>query len=434
MKIPRPHPGQRDILNGLRRFNVVACGRRFGKTILGTHRLIQTVLDGRPAGWFAPTYKYLTDVWRDVTRVLKPVTRVVSKQELRLEIITGGVAEFWSLEDKDAGRGRKYARAIIDEAAKVKDLGEIFNEAIRPTLSDLRGDADFLSTPKGMNFFWQCFARGSDTNESEWTSWCKPTAHNPYIDSTEIEAARVQLPERVFRQEYLAEFIEDAGGVFRRVRDAIDCGRIHSDDPRPNDYYVVGVDLARVEDFTVITVLDGNGRQAYHERFNLISWERQIEAIKRVAARYPGRVVIDSTGVGDPICEALRRVGVDLITYQFTNQTKQVAIDRLALLLEQGRLRLMDLPTQTNELLAFEYELTPSRNVRMAAPEGMHDDCVIALSLAAWGLERYAFVAPTEEELRAIEEAEKVKKEQEYIESRRVDNEYWWSGSSYEDD
>lgn len=434
VKLPRPHPGQRDILRDLRRFNVIACGRRFGKTILGTNRLVKTVLDGQPAGWFAPTYKYLTDVWRDVTRVLKPVTRSASKQELRLECITGGVAEFWSLEDKDAGRGRKYARAIIDEAAKVKDLGDIFNEAIRPTLSDLRGDADFLSTPKGMNFFWQCFARGNDPNETDWSAWCKPTLHNPYINPLEIEAARTQLPDRVFRQEYLAEFLEDAGGVFRRVREAVDSGRTRQDEPRAGDYYVIGVDLARVEDFTVVTVLDGNGRQAYHERFNLISWERQIEAIKSVAKLYPGRVVVDSTGVGDPICEALRRSDVDLITYQFTNQTKQVAIDRLALLLEQGRLRLMDLPAQTNELLAFEYELTPSRNVKMSAPEGMHDDCVISLALAAWGLERYAYVAPTKEELKAKEEEEKIEKERQRAEAYSVDNEHWWGGSSYEID
>ena len=401
VRLPRPHRGQRDILKGLRRFNVIACGRRFGKTNLGTQLLVGTVLEGRPAGWFAPTYKYLTDVWRDSLRILQPVTKVISKQERRIELITGGVAEFWSLEDKDSGRGRKYARAIIDEAAKVKDLGDIFNEAIRPTLTDLRGGADFLSTPKGMDFFWQSFARGSDQSEPEWTAWSRPTSANPYIAPDEIEAARRQLPDRVFRQEFLAEFIEEAGGVFRKVREAIDSGRIQPDEPRSGNYYSIGVDLARVEDFTVIAILDGNGRQVYQERFNLISWERQIEVIRRNAARYPGRVVIDSTGVGDPICEALRRSGVDLVTYHFTNTSKQAAIDRLALLLEQDRLRLMDIPIQTNELLAFEYELTPSRNVRMAAPEGMHDDCVIALSLAAWGLERYAYAAPEPEDLEA---------------------------------
>lgn len=403
--MPRPHPGQKDILRETNRFNVVACGRRFGKTILGTHRFARAVLEGKPAGWFAPTYKYLTDVWRASERILKPGIKVLSKQERRIELINGGVAEFWSLEDKDAGRGRKYALAVIDEAAAVKDLGEIFNEAIRPTLTDLRGGADFLSTPKGMNFFWHCFARGTDLSEREWSSWCKPTIDNPYIAPSEVEAARTQLPDRVFRQEYLAEFIEDAGGVFRRVRESVDVGRTGPIEPRPGCYYAIGVDLARVEDFTVISVLDGDGRQVYFERFNQISWERQIAAIHDVSVHYPGRVIIDSTGVGDPICEALRRSGVDLTTYGFTNQSKQVAIDKLALLLERGRLRLMDVPAQTNELLAFEYELTPSRNVRMAAPEGMHDDCVIALSLAAWGLDRYAHVEPEPADVESMYES-----------------------------
>lgn len=386
----------------MNRFNVIACGRRFGKTILGAHRLTQAAIEGKPVGWFAPTYKYLTDVWRASERILKPAIRVLSKQERRIELINGGVAEFWSLEDKDAGRGRKYALAVIDEAAAVKDLADIFNEAIRPTLSDLQGGADFLSTPKGMNFFWSCFARGNDPDEGEWSSWCKPTVDNPYIAPTEVEAARRQLPDRVFRQEYLAEFLEDAGGVFRKVREAVDPGRVANSEPRPGCYYSIGVDLARIEDFTVLAVLDGDGRQVYFERFNQISWERQIAAIRAASTRYPGRVIVDSTGVGDPICENLRQAGVDLTTYNFTNQTKQTAIDKLALFLEQGRLRLMDVQAQTTELLAFEYELTPSRNVKMSAPEGMHDDCVIALALAVWGIERYAYVEHEPEDIESF--------------------------------
>lgn len=356
---------------------------------------------GYPVGWFAPTYKYLVEVWREAQIRLEPAISDISKQERRIEIYNGGIVEFWTLEDKDAGKSRKYGRVIIDEAAMVPDLGEIFNGSIRPTLADFRAGADFLSTPKGMNFFWQAYAKGIDPDEQDWSAWCKPTTANPYIDSSEVEAARRDTPDRLFRQEFLAEFIEEAGGVFRKVREAIDPGRNQPDEPRRGSYYSIGVDLARVEDFTVIAILDGNGRQVHQERFNLISWERQIEAIRRITVRYPGRVVIDSTGVGDPICESLRRSGVDLVTYHFTNASKQAAIDRLALLLEQDRLRLMDVPVQTNELLAFEYELTPSRNVRMAAPEGMHDDCVIALSLAAWGLERYAYAEPEPEDLEA---------------------------------
>jgi hypothetical protein len=75
-----------------------------------------------------------------------------------------------------------------------------------------------------------------------------------------------------------------------------------------------------------------------------------------------------------------------IIGYQFTNASKEALIDNLAMRIEAGTVRLMDVPAQTNELLAYQYELTPSRNVRMNAPQGMHDDCVIALGLAVWGL------------------------------------------------
>jgi hypothetical protein len=209
---------------------------------------------------------------------------------------------------------------------------------------------------------------------------------NPEIAFTEIEELYRTLPERVFRQEILAEFIEEAGGVFRGVRAVVDAGRTANEEPQPGGTYVMGVDLARVQDFTVLTVLDRRTRrQVYHERFNQISWERQTAAITAAARRYRAQVWLDSTGVGDPIFEALRKAGVDVSGYQFTNASKERMIDALAMAIEQGELRLMDVQAQTTELLAFQYELTPSRNVKMGAPPGMHDDCVTALGLANQG-------------------------------------------------
>lgn len=385
MTLPRPHPAQREVLRGARRWNAVACGRRWGKSVLGEDRLIGPALEGGPVAWCSPTYKMLAEVWRDVRRALLPVTLRANAQEHRIELVTGGVVEMWSLEHPDAIRGRKYRRIVVDEAAMVADLGEAWNAVLRPTLTDFRGDGWFLSTPKGRNHFWQLFTRGEDRQEPEYAAWRMPTAANPYIDAGEIEDARRALPERVFRQEYLAEFLDDAGGVFRGVREAVDAGRGAAEEPADGRTYVLGVDLARVQDFTVLCVLDDGGRQVYHERYNRISWERQIESILRVARRYRARVWIDSTGVGDPIFEAVRRAGVPTQGYHLTHSSKEALIDGLALALEHGRLRLMDLPEQTAELLAYQYELTAARNVRMGAPEGMHDDCVIALALAAWG-------------------------------------------------
>lgn len=350
------------------------------------NRLVGPALRGLPVAWFSPTYKMLSEVYREVRHTLHPITAGANAQEHRIDLVTGGRVDMWSLDSPDSVRGRKYARAVIDEAAMVAALESAWFNVIRPTLTDYRGDADLYSTPRGRNFFWKAFTWGEDAAEPEWGCWRMPTTANPHIDPAEVEAARRQLPERAFRQEYLAEFLEDAGGVFRGVAACVDAGRRENEAPDLDGVYTMGVDLARVEDFTVLDVFDHLGRQVYHERFNQISWERQIAAIVRTALEYRATVYVDSTGVGDPIFEAVRRAGIHAQPYPFTAASKEALIDNLAMKIEQGLVRLMDVPEQTNELLAYQYEVTLSRNVRMNAPEGMHDDCVIGLALAAWGL------------------------------------------------
>lgn len=370
------------------RFNSVACGRRWGKTVLGFKRAALPCIAGWPVGWFAPEYKYLIEVWSEAKRRLAPIIARSNQSEGRIELTTGGVWEFWSLKDNpDAGRSRKYKHAVIDEAAKVKNLQKAYHEAIRPTLSDYQGSLDLYSTPKGMDFFASTFQWGQD-GKNGWQSWRMPTATNPYIPADEIDAARAELPERVYQQEYEALFLENAGGVFRNVRECVDKGRTANEPCDATRTHTLGADLARVEDFTVLCVLDDAGKQVYFERFNQISWERQIERIKAVAAQYKAGIFIDTTGLGDPLTEQLRKSGLPVYGFVFTNSSKEQLIDRLAIKLENGELRLMDHEVQTTELLAYQYELTPSRNVKMGAPEGMHDDTVIALGLATWGLGR----------------------------------------------
>jgi hypothetical protein len=206
---------------------------------------------------------------------------------------------------------------------------------------------------------------------------------NPDISFHELEQMFHSMPELAFRQEVLAEFIEESGSVFRGVTASIDGGRRANEPPEEGCLFTMGIDLARVQDWTVLTVLDARRRQVYFERFNLVSWERQIERIVDVSGRYKAHVWMDTTGVGDPIFEALsKRIPKRLRPYQFTLESKRELIDALAMDLEAGRLRLMDVPAQTAELLAYSYVITPSRNVRTEAPAGMHDDCVIALALA----------------------------------------------------
>jgi hypothetical protein len=342
---------------------------------------------GGASWWVAPSYKVAAVGWRQLKRLAQQIPgTAIWEGDRKAEFPGNGWFQVRSADDPDTLRGEGLNRVVIDECAFVSEAA--WTEAIRPALSDRKGDALLISTPKGQNWFWRSWVKGR-AEGGDWKSWSFPSVSNPFLDPAEIESARHDLPERTFIQEYLAEFLPDAGGVFRNIAGAIDAGRSQPDRYDKAARYVLGVDLARVEDFTVIDAMDSTGRQVYHERFNQISWERQVNAIASASARYGNApVYLDTTGVGDPPHEMLRKAGVRVHPYPMTNASKEALIDNLAMRIERGTTRLMDVPAQGDELRAYRYELTPSRNVRMNAPEGMHDDCVIALALAAWGASR----------------------------------------------
>ena len=213
-----PHDTQRGILETAKRWNVLALGRRAGKTTLGTYLLMETALQGKPAAWFAPTYKNLSETWRTFSYRLKPAIRVRNTQERRLELYSGGTIDFWSLDrNPDLVRGRAYGRIIVDEAAIIRDLKAVFYLVLRPTLTDFTGDSWFLSTPRGYGDFHDLFLQGQSSEFPDWQSWQMTSYSNPYIPAGEIDAARSEMPSLMFRQEYLAEFLPTlAGGMFRR--------------------------------------------------------------------------------------------------------------------------------------------------------------------------------------------------------------------------
>jgi hypothetical protein len=223
------HSGQLAILRNAKRFNTAACGRRFGKTAmalavtaLGWPACQQGLFKGFDVGWFAPNYKYLDEAWRTAKGAYgrQGLIKRTDAQQHRMELATGGALDFWTLEDEDAGRGRRYGLVLVDEAGLSKRLGHVWRSAIRPTLTDHAGGAFFLGTPKGWNDF-HTLSRKAESDPDIWAHHHAPTSANPHIAADEIEAARRDLPERIFAQEYLAQFLEDGGGVFRRVTSAV---------------------------------------------------------------------------------------------------------------------------------------------------------------------------------------------------------------------
>lgn len=393
------HPHQMRVVREAGRFNVVAAGRRWGKSTLGIDRMIVPAMAGFPVGWYSPTYKALEEIWRDVRRELRPFTVSKSEQQHRLELVSGGVVDMWSLSEPDASRGRRYKLVVIDEAAMVRDLGDAWNAVIRPTLTDFQGGAWFLSTPRGMNFFRVIYERGGAGGAAsggvvpagEWRSWRMPTSANPYIKPEEIAAAQREMPERIFAQEYLAEFLDSAGGVFRRVRECATAERRESavagsDGIRHT--YVFGVDWGRSNDFTVIVAVDEQERAVVAmDRFNQIDYVVQRDRLRAMYERFrPHTVLAESNSIGQPNIEMLRRDGLPVRPFTTTAASKANAIEALALALERADIRLLADPVLVGEMLAYEQERMPGGMMRYGAPAGMHDDCVMALAIAWQGV------------------------------------------------
>jgi hypothetical protein len=256
---------------------------------------------------------------------------------------------------------------------------QIWSEAIRPTLADYRGRALFLGTPKGMGGLAELWQRG-EQGAKGWRSWRCPTTDNPYIDPEEVEAARADMPEAAFRQEFLGEPAADGGNPFGLDHIRACVAPLSAGDP-----VIYGVDVAVESDYTVIVGLDRDGCVCRFVRFTGGTWGDCEARIIAEVGKVP--TIIDATGVGAPIAERLLKVNPRTTPFKFTNASKQKIMDGLAHAIQSRRVTYPDGPI-ANELRSFQSQYSRSGtivSVKFAAPHGLYDDCVCALALAVSG-------------------------------------------------
>jgi hypothetical protein len=403
--LPALYPYQRQILSESRRYNVLCIGRRAGKTFLGAWLALSAALAGKPVGWFAPSYKFVLEAWRELLAWAGPVARRVSSQERRIEFAGGGVIEFWSLENRRAGQSRKYALAVIDEAASVAGLRTLWNQAIRPTLLDLAGRAWFLSTPQGINYFFELFQQGRDEEFPQWQCWQAPSSVNPLLKPDELAAMMAEMPEDDVRQEILAEFIRGEGAVFRNIVACL--GATPALPAEHADHHVVlGVDWGKDRDFTVISAYCRTcAREVEIDRFRQIGWQVQRDRLAAKIEKWRPRIaLVESNSIGEVNLEELASAGWPVRGFLTTAQSKGPLIRRLALAFEKTLAQWLPEPVARLELEAFMAVKSPLTGfTQYRAPEGGHDDTVIGRALAYIAAEMPEIVS--HEQLRAAQMA-----------------------------
>lgn len=387
------------------KFVVGACGTKFGKTYGCSILIARMAWENYDSlnWWVAPSYKQSEMAYRLVKRLLPPDTFVEYKADLRLEIIQPdgkfhSALEFKSADNDDNLRGFGVHFAILDEAARISQASY---ESVWTTMTQTDGRMVIISTPKGRNWFYDEYNKGDksilmpgDVDENpEWLSIRMPTWTNPYVKPQRIMTMQKNMPKDVFEQEIAARFMLESAGVFRGIENCVKRGLVDqyglplNETPQGGQRYVIGVDLARKRDYTVIMVMDTLRRHVvYFARFNDMSWavqKRRIIEVSRMFNRAP--VIMDSTGIGDAIVGDVENAGVKVIPFIITNKSKQEIVEGLRADIEFQRITFPQWPVMLKELRQFEYEINSNGNIKYSAPPGAHDDTVIALALANKG-------------------------------------------------
>jgi phage terminase large subunit-like protein len=374
------HDPQRAVLASPARFKVVACGRRWGKTELGKAAVIQRLAAGdQCVWWLAPTYQMAGQVWRDFKRHFRRTAGTrIHNSEREIEFVQGGLLAIRSAYYPDHLRGAGLDFAVLDEAAFM--LPGIWQQIVRPMLLDKGGHALLISSPNGRNWFWEAYQLGL-SGVPDWASFHYPSHANPLLPHDDLASIQATTVERVWRQEYLAEFVDDSGQVFRDVLAAADT---QAGVYQPGHRYVAGVDWGRENDYTAIAVLDADTAALVAlERFNHVGWETQRSRLAAVCHNWHVSLVIaEANSVGSPNIEALRQAGLPVTSFTMTSRSKTPLIDALALAIETRQLRLLRDETLLNELAAYTMKRSASGQWQYSAPAGTHDDTVIALALA----------------------------------------------------
>lgn len=415
IQLPSPHTGQRIVRAQARQNNFLCAGRRWRKSSMLACIAIEAAIQGKRVFWGAPTYQNIEPGWEECLKACWHLVdaKIVQFNQSRMTAYfpDGGRITFRSLEDPDNVRGGTSDIAIIDEMGHRQLQARAYYQVVRPTLADTHGPFWGIGTPDGMGVFFEEVQYALSGCDPDSIAWCVPTvgAEIQYDDSgrgtlvrrphpLENDSGAVtfewlqdefrRMPERMFRSEYLAEFIDDAGGVFRRVEAAVIAGMTVNTPYSTTSHYQGGVDIGRTNDYTVISIMDcTTWRQAYFERFNKIDWPLIYSRIARAADEYNCPMYVDATAMGDHVPRELMRRGVAVVPIKFGSQSKANIIDHLASIIEQCKKPfLQDRPDQTFELRAYQYDRTPSGLLRTAAPKGekYHDDCVTALALSCW--------------------------------------------------
>ena len=398
---------QQKVFDCKSRFVVVPKGRRFGITTGAKNDLIGG----------AVKRKYKAALWGDVVnsniekyiqRLFIPTLKNIpesywkwTKDPHTIEIFDSYI-DFRSAERPMSWEGFKYDYIFLNEAGIILMNPYLWENAVQPMMWDNPNSrAIFGGTPKiGGTVFKDLYDRALDPNQPDYTPFKFSSFDNPFLPRDIIMKDIESMQERVVRQEIYADFLDEDGVVFRGIEHVAILDPKNTPEVNPNHLYVIGCDIAKLVDYTVISVYDRtDNNQVEQWKFNHLEYPAIRGRIQHISRKWNNALVmLDSTGVGEPTFDDLSRAGVPVEPIRLTNELKKQIIEKLSNWIEMKSFRMLKIDETIRELKQFTYDMSEkTKRVIYGAPVGFHDDIVIANALAVWGMNQVITTQPAAE-------------------------------------
>lgn len=314
IEIPKPHAKQREIIDHPAKRKVICAGRRGGKTTLVASYSAKQFLRGHRVIYGTPVAKQLKQYWGKVKKHLKPLIDAgyIYKNE------TDKYLKWAHEKDQDDG-ATISAQTAYDAATWRGDWGDIlvFDEYAfmnpdvwdvvgAPMMLDTDGEAWFISTPNRKNHFHSLYVRGLEV-DGRYKSFSFTSHDNPHLSENALAEITQDMTEENYQQEILAQFLDNEGAVFRNIAACMNAPSTRPSEHKDH-FLVAGIDLAKKQDYTVISIgCRDCGYEVAFDRFNKIDYMYQVKRIGDLLNKWNVvHVLVDSTGVGDPVLEMLQ--------------------------------------------------------------------------------------------------------------------------------
>ena len=394
----KPHKFQQKLLdsyNSGKTEIVISAGMQSGKSIFCAYIILKEILsDNKTIAIISPNYdlgQRIFDYLKEWLLTFSPENppRFQTKPFPRVDLPWGSFCEIKSAEAPEGMLGKAYNLIVVDEASRVPR--NVFQQYILPRISSTKGKVVIISTPlKIGDWFYEEYLSCKDSDTTE--SFTFTSLDNPYFDRSNLEILKKKIPKVIYEREFMASFTEGSASVFSNIRECIS-----EDLPREainGHYHLIGLDLAKADDFTAICVLDRDTNEIiYMDRWNKLEYPIQKQKISAIARNLKGRIIIDARNVGSYMGSELRKDGLWVEDFYATGTispdlakrgSKERLVEKAVSFFESKDISLPKNPLLLDELESYSYTISPFGNVRYGVPSGLHDDMVDALMLSLW--------------------------------------------------